>query len=71
MENEMLNNDSELDIVWMNEISVGEDLEDRGNGHRSDDSASESNRKDNIETAVRSILANVGEDPERQRCDIG
>ena len=62
----MLNNDSDLDLVWMNEISVGEDLEDRGNGHHSDDSASESNRKDNIEAAVRSILANVGEDPERQ-----
>jgi GTP cyclohydrolase I len=66
MESEMLNNEADLDLVWMNEISVMEDLEERGNGHRSDDTDSESNRKDNIEAAVRSILANVGEDPERQ-----
>ena len=62
----MLRNDSDLDLVWMNEISVGEDLEDRGNGHHPKKFLSDSTRKDNIEAAVHSILTNVGEDPDRQ-----
>jgi GTP cyclohydrolase I len=66
MENEMLNNNSDLDLVWMNNISVGEDLDDRGNGHNPDEEISTSTQKENIEAAVRSILANVGEDPDRQ-----
>jgi GTP cyclohydrolase I len=66
MENGMLTNDSDLDLVWMNEISVGDDLKDRGNGHHPEDTLSDSTRKDHIEAAVRSILTNVGEDPDRQ-----
>jgi GTP cyclohydrolase I len=66
MEDKMLNNDSELNLAWMNNISVGEDIEDRGNGHNPDEKISTSAEKENIEAAVRSILANVGEDPERQ-----
>ncbi len=62
----MFKNDSDLDLVWMNEVSVGEDLSDRGNGHHSEETLSETTRKDNIETAIKSILTNVGEDPERQ-----
>ena len=62
----MLRNDSDLDLVWMNEISVGEDLEDRGNGHHREESLSDSIRRDSIEAAVHSILTNVGEDPDRQ-----
>ena len=62
----MLKNDSDLDLVWMDEVSVGEDLEDRGNGHHAEESLSDSTRKSNIEAAVRSILGNVGEDPDRQ-----
>jgi GTP cyclohydrolase I len=62
----MLRNDSDQDLVWMNEISVREDLGDRGNGHHREESLSDSTRKDNIEAAVHSILTNVGEDPDRQ-----
>ncbi len=60
----MLNNDS--DLVWMNEISIREDLDDRGNGHHPEENVSDSSQKDKVEAAVRSILANVGEDPDRQ-----
>ena len=62
----MLKNESDLDLVWLNDVSVGEDVEDRGNGHHTEENVQEIIRKDNIESAVRSILANVGEDPERQ-----
>jgi GTP cyclohydrolase I len=62
----MLKNESNIDLVWLNDVSVGEDLEHRGNGHHSEEDLQEIVRKENIESAVRSILANVGEDPERQ-----
>ena len=62
----MLRNDSDLDMVWMNEISVRDDLEDRGNGYHPEEFLSDSTRKDNIEAAVHSILTNVGEDPDRE-----
>ncbi len=66
MENHMLKNESDLDLVWLNDVSVSEDVEDRGNGRHAEENVQEIIRKENIESAVRSILANVGEDPERQ-----
>jgi GTP cyclohydrolase I len=62
----MLKNESNIDLVWLNDLPVGEDVEHRGNGHHSEEDLQEIVRKENIESAVRSILANVGEDPERQ-----
>ena len=62
----MLKNEPDLDLVWLNDVSVNEDLEDRGNGRHTEENVQEIIRKENIESAVRSILANVGEDPERQ-----
>jgi len=41
-------------------------LEFGGNGHKSEKDIHEFERKSNIESAVRTILANVGEDPDRQ-----
>ena len=66
MENHMLKNESDLDLVWLNDVSVSEDVEDRGNRRHAEENVQEIIRKENIESAVRSILANVGEDPERQ-----
>ncbi len=62
----MLKNESDLDLVWLNDVPVSEDVEYRGNGRHSEENVQEIIRKENIESAVRSILANVGEDPERQ-----
>jgi GTP cyclohydrolase I len=62
----MLKNESEMDYAWLNNVSFGEDIEDRGNGYHTGENVQEIIRKENIETAVRSILANVGEDPDRQ-----
>ena len=62
----MLKNESDLDLVWLNDVSVSEDVEYRGNGRHTEENVQEIIRKENIESAVRSILANVGEDPERQ-----
>lgn len=62
----MLKNESDLDLVWLNDVSVSESVEDRGNGRHTEEDVQEIIRKENIESAVRSILANVGEDPERQ-----
>ena len=62
----MLKNEADIDLVWLNELSVGEDVENRGNGHYHEEKEDETIRKANIEASVRHILANVGEDPERQ-----
>ena len=62
----MLKNESEIDLVWLNDLSVGEDLKDRGNGHHPEEKVDETIRKANIEASVRHILTNVGEDPDRQ-----
>jgi GTP cyclohydrolase I len=66
LENNMLKNESNIDLVWLNDFSVGEEVEHRGNGHHSEEDLQEIERKEKIESAVHSILANVGEDPERQ-----
>ena len=62
----MLKNESDIDLVWLNDLSVGEDVKDRGNGHHPEEKEDETIRKANIEASVRHILANVGEDPDRQ-----
>ncbi len=62
----MLKNESDLDLVWLNDVSVSEDVELRDNGRHTEENVQEIIRKETIESAVRSILANVGEDPERQ-----
>jgi len=62
----MLKNESDLDLVWLNDVAVSEDAEDRSNGRHAEENVQEIIRKENIESAVHSILANVGEDPERQ-----
>jgi GTP cyclohydrolase I len=62
----MSKNESDLDFVWLSDISVVEEVEERGNGHHPEELETETTRKTNIEAAVRSILTNVGEDPERQ-----
>ena len=62
----MSNNIPESDLVWLNDVRVDEELEFGGNGHKSEKDIHEFERKSNIELAVRTILANVGEDPNRQ-----
>lgn len=62
----MLKNESDIDLAWLNDISVGEDVEFGNNGHHVEEDVQEIVRKGNIENAVRTILANVGEDPDRQ-----
>jgi GTP cyclohydrolase I len=66
MEDDMLKNDSDLDLVWLNDFSVVEDVEERGNGNHPAEKEYEAVRKANIEASVRHILTNVGEDPDRQ-----
>ena len=62
----MSSNRTETDLVWLNNVSFNEEIEFGGNGHKSEVDYKANERKENIELAVRSILANVGEDPERQ-----
>ena len=66
MEMQMSNNRPESDLVWLNDVRVNEEMEFGGNGHKSKKDIHEFERKENIELAVRTILANVGEDPDRQ-----
>ena len=62
----MSNNNLENDLVWLNNVSVNDEIEFSGNGHKSAEEYQELEKKENIEHAVRTILSNVGEDPERQ-----
>jgi GTP cyclohydrolase I len=62
----MSNNTPETELVWLNSVSVNQEIEFGGNGHKSEEAYHADKRKENIEMAVRTILANVGEDPERQ-----
>lgn len=59
----MSKDNSGLNFVWMNGVSL---VEDRGNGHNPNEIETKSVQKRNIEAAVREILTNVGEDPDRQ-----
>ena len=51
------------DLVWLNDISVGEDVEFGNNGHHAEEVTQESVRKANIEAAVRSILDIIQHNP--------
>jgi len=62
----MSNNNLENDLVWLNNVSVHDEIEFSENGHKSAEEYQELEKKENIEHAVRTILSNVGEDPERQ-----
>ena len=62
----MSKNVPENDLVWLNNVSLHDELDFGGNGHKTQDEYQDFERKENIETAVRSILSNVGEDPNRQ-----
>jgi GTP cyclohydrolase I len=62
----MLNYETDFDLVWINESSVGEEENGRDDGHFTNEPGSASDRKVKVESAVRSILTNVGEDPDRQ-----
>jgi GTP cyclohydrolase I len=62
----MSNNNLENDLVWLNNVSVHDEIEFSGNGHKSAEEYQELEKKENIEHAVRTILSNVGEDPDRQ-----
>ena len=54
------------DIFWLNETSLDKDFETGRNSHKFLDGENEPEKIENIESAVRTILSNVGEDPERQ-----
>lgn len=62
----MSNNNLENDLVWLNNVSVHDEIEFSENGYKSAEEYQELEKKENIEHAVRTILSNVGEDPERQ-----
>ncbi len=62
----MSNKVSENDLVWLNDVSVHDELDFGGNGYKSQGEYQDFERKEKIELAVRSILSNVGEDPDRQ-----
>lgn len=57
---------SQNDYVWLNPLSTDESIKPSGNGSRTHQHSNDLVRKENIELAVRTILANVGEDPNRQ-----
>lgn len=54
------------DYVWLNPLSAHDAIKTNGNGSRSNQQPDDLERKENIELAVRTILANVGEDINRQ-----
>ena len=56
----------EENMVWLNNVSVSDEIEYGGNGHKTREETQDFERKVNIEQAVRAILANVGENPDRQ-----
>jgi len=62
----MSNKAPQNDYVWLNPVRAEEGINTRGNGSRTHEQINELERKENIEFAVRTILANVGEDPNRQ-----
>ncbi len=62
----MSNIEPENKMVWLNNVSVHEEIDFGGNGHKTKEEHHDFEKKENIEHAVRTILANVGEDPDRQ-----
>jgi len=62
----MENRKSVGNIVWLNDVGEEQDYAFGDNGHRSESDSHGSEKLENIESAVRMILSNVNEDPERQ-----
>jgi GTP cyclohydrolase I len=62
----MENRKSVGNIVWLNDVGEEQDYAFGDNGHRSESDPHGSEKLENIESAVRMILSNVNEDPERQ-----
>jgi GTP cyclohydrolase I len=62
----MSNKVPQNDYVWINPVRAQEAIKTKGNGSTTQEHTNELERKENIELAVRMILANVGEDPYRQ-----
>lgn len=58
----------ELDnkLIWLNNVSVHDEVDFSGNGYKPHEQNYDGEKKENIEHAVRTILSNVGEDPDRQ-----
>jgi GTP cyclohydrolase I len=54
------------DIIWLNDVGVEENYGFGDNGYGSISYPDESEKLENIESAVRLILSNVNEDPDRQ-----
>jgi len=52
----MSNNKPENDLVWLNNVSVHEEIDFGGNGHKTEEEYHDFERKDNIEHAVRTIF---------------
>ena len=59
----MSNKEPGNDVAWLNYARVAEI---DGNGYQPKEDFADFERKENIEVAVRTILTNVGEDPNRQ-----
>jgi GTP cyclohydrolase I len=54
------------EIVWLNNVGIDENYGSGDNGYGSISDPDESEKLENIESAVRLILSNVNEDPDRQ-----
>ncbi|MFL7892160.1 MAG: GTP cyclohydrolase I, partial [Anaerolineales bacterium] len=54
------------DIIWLNDVGVEENYGFGDNDYGSISDPDESEKLENIESAVRLILSNVNEDPDRQ-----
>ena len=54
------------DFVWMNNVAVADEIDPGGNGKNATMDLEDNRRKTNIEQAVKTILSNVGENPDRQ-----
>jgi GTP cyclohydrolase I len=66
MEADMLKNESNMDLGWLNDLQVAEEVEDGVDGYELQLKEIDALRKANIEASIRNILTNVGEDPDRQ-----
>ncbi|UCD97690.1 MAG: GTP cyclohydrolase I FolE [Chloroflexota bacterium] len=61
-----MKNESKLDLNWLKDVSLAEELDEHDDGHYVVGTEKDKARRNNIETAVRNILDNIGEDINRQ-----
>lgn len=61
-----MKNESKLDLNWLKDVSLAEELDEHDDGHYVVGTEKDKARRKNIETAVRNILDNIGEDINRQ-----